>query len=90
MEPVRGQYNQTYLDISRGIIQKLQDNGIYTLVDQHQDVWSAQTCGHGAPLVTAMNRPSAIYRKTLLRILTFIVVLLVKYLVVRQVGLGDL
>ncbi|KAF9392026.1 hypothetical protein CPC16_003670 [Podila verticillata] len=50
VEPVRGQYNQTYLDISRGIIQKLQDNGIYTLVDQHQDVWSAQTCGHGAPL----------------------------------------
>ncbi|KAI1320281.1 hypothetical protein EDD11_001496 [Mortierella claussenii] len=50
VEPVRGQYNQTYLDITRGIIKKLQDNNIYTLVDQHQDVWAAQLCGHGAPL----------------------------------------
>lgn len=51
VEPVRGQYNQTYLDITNGIIKKLQDNNIYTLVDQHQDVWAAQICGHGAPLV---------------------------------------
>ncbi|KAG0059169.1 hypothetical protein BGZ89_000647 [Linnemannia elongata] len=50
VEPVRGQYNQTYLDITNTIIQRLQDNGIYTLVDQHQDVLSAQTCGHGVPL----------------------------------------
>ncbi|KAG0292853.1 hypothetical protein BGZ98_002438, partial [Dissophora globulifera] len=50
VEPVRGQYNQTYLDVTAGIIKKLQDNGIYTLVDQHQDVWAAQLCGHGAPL----------------------------------------
>ncbi|KAF9115333.1 hypothetical protein BGX27_008213 [Mortierella sp. AM989] len=50
VEPVRGQYNQTYLDITNGIIKKLQDNGIYTLVDQHQDVWAPQICGHGAPL----------------------------------------
>ncbi|KAK3813055.1 MAG: glycoside hydrolase superfamily [Benniella sp.] len=50
VEPVRGQYNQTYLDVTQGIIKKLQDNGIYTLVDQHQDVWAAQLCGHGAPL----------------------------------------
>lgn len=52
VEPVRGQYNQTYLDVTQGIIKKLQDNGIYTLVDQHQDVWAAQLCGHGAPLVS--------------------------------------
>ncbi|KAF8937746.1 hypothetical protein BGZ58_002237 [Dissophora ornata] len=50
VEPVRGQYNQTYLDVTNGIIKKLQDNNIYTLVDQHQDVWAAQLCGHGAPL----------------------------------------
>ncbi|KAF9436734.1 hypothetical protein BGZ76_003134 [Entomortierella beljakovae] len=50
VEPVRGQYNQTYLDVTNGIIKKFQDNGIYTLVDQHQDVWAAQICGHGAPL----------------------------------------
>ena len=51
VEPVRGQYNQTYLDIMNGIIKRFQDNDIYTLVDQHQDVWAAQICGHGAPLV---------------------------------------
>ncbi|KAF9006759.1 hypothetical protein BGZ52_008444, partial [Haplosporangium bisporale] len=50
VEPVRGQYNQTYLDIMNGIIKRFQDNGIYTLIDQHQDVWAAQICGHGAPL----------------------------------------
>ncbi|KAF3910766.1 hypothetical protein ABW20_dc0100826 [Dactylellina cionopaga] len=50
VEPERGDYNQTYLDITAGIIKKFQDNGIYTLVDQHQDVWGAQICGHGAPL----------------------------------------
>ncbi|EWC44765.1 hypothetical protein DRE_06543 [Drechslerella stenobrocha 248] len=49
VEPVRGQYNQTYLDITAGIIKKLQENDIYTIVDQHQDVWGAQICGHGAP-----------------------------------------
>ncbi|KAG0201443.1 hypothetical protein BGX28_005724 [Mortierella sp. GBA30] len=50
VEPVRGQYNQTYLDISKDIVRKLQDSGIYTLVVQPQDVWAAQLCGHGAPL----------------------------------------
>ncbi|KAG0200821.1 hypothetical protein BGX28_006207 [Mortierella sp. GBA30] len=50
VEPVRGQYNQTYLDVTYGIIKKLQDNGIYTLVDQHQDVLAPQLCGHGVPL----------------------------------------
>ncbi|KAF9403209.1 hypothetical protein BGZ94_004678, partial [Podila epigama] len=42
VEPVRGQYNTTYLDIMYNIIKKFEDNGIYTLVDQHQDVWAAQ------------------------------------------------
>lgn len=50
VEPVRGQYNQTYLDVTHAIIKKLEDNNIYTLIDQHQDVWAAQICGHGAPL----------------------------------------
>ncbi|KAF3924654.1 hypothetical protein AA313_de0204269 [Arthrobotrys entomopaga] len=50
VEPVRGEYNQTYLDITHTIIKRLQDNGIYTLVDQHQDVWASQICGHGAPI----------------------------------------
>ncbi|KAF9925208.1 hypothetical protein FBU30_004966 [Linnemannia zychae] len=50
VEPVRGQYNQTFLDITRDIIKKLEENNIYTLIDQHQDVWAPQICGHGAPL----------------------------------------
>ncbi|KAJ6256565.1 Endoglycoceramidase [Drechslerella dactyloides] len=59
VEPERGSYNQTYLDITYTIIKKLQDNGIYTLVDQHQDVWGAQICGHGAPVVSP--RSSIVY-----------------------------
>ncbi|KAK6355602.1 hypothetical protein TWF696_004701 [Orbilia brochopaga] len=55
VEPIRGEYNQTYLDVTHGIIEKLQKNGIYTLVDQHQDVWAAQLCGHGAPIWFVKN-----------------------------------
>ncbi|KAF9970942.1 hypothetical protein BGZ73_006193 [Actinomortierella ambigua] len=44
-----GHYNQTYLDISAGIVRELQENGIYTLIDFHQDCLAPQFCGHGAP-----------------------------------------
>ncbi|KAG0027358.1 hypothetical protein BGZ81_005694 [Podila clonocystis] len=51
VKPIRGQYNQTHLDISRGIIQKLQENSIYTLVDQtpgylvRSNMWTWRTIG---------------------------------------------
>lgn len=54
-EPVRGQYNQTFLDIMKSQTQLAEDHGIYVLVDVHQDVMAAQFCGHGVPNVSLDN-----------------------------------
>ena len=51
-EPVRGQYNQTFLDIMKSQTKLAEDHGIYVLVDVHQDVLAAQFCGHGVPNVS--------------------------------------
>jgi endoglycosylceramidase len=50
-EPVRGQYNQTFLDIMKSQTQLAESHGIYVLVDVHQDVLAGQFCGHGVPNV---------------------------------------
>lgn len=51
-EPVRGQYNQTFLDIMKKQTKMAEDNGLYVLVDVHQDCLARQFCGHGAPDVS--------------------------------------
>ncbi|KAF1802879.1 glycoside hydrolase family 5 protein [Mucor lusitanicus] len=48
-EPIRGQYNQTFLDIMKQQTKLAEDHGIYVLVDVHQDVLASQLCGHGVP-----------------------------------------
>ncbi|KYK59924.1 cellulase [Drechmeria coniospora] len=48
-EPVRGEYNQTFLDIMKQQTKLAEDHGIYVLVDVHQDLLARQLCGHGAP-----------------------------------------
>ncbi|KAH1784305.1 hypothetical protein KXX36_008787, partial [Aspergillus fumigatus] len=48
-EPVRGQYNQTFLDIMKKQTKLAEDYGLYVLVDVHQDVLARQFCGHGVP-----------------------------------------
>ncbi|KAK6446827.1 hypothetical protein ACSS6W_011096 [Trichoderma asperelloides] len=48
-EPVRGNYNQTFLDIMKKQTKMAEDHGIYILVDVHQDVLARQLCGHGVP-----------------------------------------
>ncbi|KAL5361980.1 putative cellulase [Aspergillus floccosus] len=48
-EPVRGQYNQTFLDIMKKQTKMAEDHGLYVLVDVHQDVLARQFCGHGVP-----------------------------------------
>jgi endoglycosylceramidase len=53
-EPVRGQYNQTFLDIMKKQTKLAEDHGIYVLVDVHQDVLAAQLCGHGVPDVSVL------------------------------------
>ncbi|CAO3641847.1 unnamed protein product [Cunninghamella echinulata] len=48
-EPIRGQYNQTFLDVLKQQTKLAEDHGIYILVDVHQDVLAKQVCGHGVP-----------------------------------------
>lgn len=43
-------YNTTYLEEMNKLINKLGENGIYTMVDAHQDLFSRKTCGNGAPV----------------------------------------
>lgn len=59
VEPVRGEYNQTYLDIVKSIIQSSSDNGIYVLLDMHQDMLSEKFCGEGVPLWAAQPDTSS-------------------------------
>lgn len=49
VEPVRGQYNQTYLQIMKGIADLCAKYGIYVLVEMHQDCFSERFCGEGVP-----------------------------------------
>lgn len=49
VEPARGQYNQTYIQELRAIIQEAADYDIYVLLDMHQDVLSEFFCGEGIP-----------------------------------------
>lgn len=51
-EPVRGQYNQTFLDTMKKQTQMAEEHGIYVLVDVHQDSMARQFCGHGVPDVS--------------------------------------
>lgn len=57
-EPVRGQYNQTFLDIMKQQTKLAEDHGIYVLVDVHQDVLASQLCGHGVPDVSCIFQQS--------------------------------
>ena len=49
VEPVKGNYNLSYLNVMKNIINKLNDNNIYVLIDFHQDVLSEYFCGEGIP-----------------------------------------
>ena len=51
-EPVRGQYNQTFLDIMKKQTKMAEDHGLYVLVDVHQDCLSRKLCGNGVPDVS--------------------------------------
>ncbi|CDS08592.1 hypothetical protein LRAMOSA09953 [Lichtheimia ramosa] len=48
-EPIRGEYNETFLDIMKKQTKLAEDHGLYVLVDVHQDVLARQLCGHGVP-----------------------------------------
>lgn len=48
-EPVRGQYNDTFLQIMKSQTELAEKHGMYVLVDVHQDVLGPKFCGNGVP-----------------------------------------
>lgn len=49
VEPVKGLYNNTYLQKIRSVFDKASNYGITVLADFHQDVWAEDLCGEGVP-----------------------------------------
>jgi len=49
VEPNRGEYNSTYLDVVKSIVENSKTNNIFTLLDFHQDILSEKFCGEGIP-----------------------------------------
>ncbi|KAN0030386.1 hypothetical protein ACTA71_010151 [Dictyostelium dimigraforme] len=49
VEPVKDEYNQTYLDVMSKLVSEMEENDIYTLIDFHQDLLSRKYCGEGLP-----------------------------------------
>ncbi|KYQ99939.1 hypothetical protein DLAC_03906 [Tieghemostelium lacteum] len=49
VEPVKNEYNQTYLETMATIVEALGNASIYTIIDFHQDLISRRFCGEGIP-----------------------------------------
>lgn len=49
IEPQPGQYNEPYMDSVAQILDLCEQNEIYVFLDMHQDLFSPQTNGDGAP-----------------------------------------
>lgn len=49
VEPIPGKYNDEYLGNIDKRIQWAKDNGIYVIIDMHQDVFGPKVGGNGAP-----------------------------------------
>ncbi len=49
VEPQPGVINTAYLDSIKATVDMLADHGIYTIIDMHQDLYSSEFYGEGAP-----------------------------------------
>ncbi|BBY57009.1 hypothetical protein MSAR_01450 [Mycolicibacterium sarraceniae] len=49
VEPNSGEINTAYLDSIQQTVDMLADHGIYTIIDLHQDLYSSEFYGEGAP-----------------------------------------
>lgn len=58
LEPTRGQYNETYMQVMQKIVSLSAKYGIYILLDMHQDAFSRMLCVEGLP-TWAVNTGSA-------------------------------
>jgi len=58
VEPSPGVYNETYLKVMRQLVDNMHAQGIYTIVDFHQDAFMQKYCGEGVPdWMTPMLEP---------------------------------
>lgn len=57
IEIASGVYNQELLEKYFQLVNLLGQNGIYTIIDAHQDVLSRKTCGEGIPVFYIENTP---------------------------------
>ncbi len=57
LEPERGQYNEAYLEQLFGLVDDCYREGVYTLVDLHQDAYSKEIGEDGAPLWAIIPEP---------------------------------
>jgi len=57
LEPERGNYDAVYLQRYRAILFALDERGIRSIVDFHQDVFARPYCGDGFPLWTIPEAP---------------------------------
>ncbi|EFA85830.1 hypothetical protein PPL_01061 [Heterostelium album PN500] len=49
VEPERGVFNQTYLEVIYNMVNQLGSAGIHTIIDFHQDIINRRFCGEGIP-----------------------------------------
>lgn len=59
VEPQRGKYNDTYLQVMKNLISKLSQHNIFVLIDFHQDSLSQKFCGEGLPLWASIPKKDA-------------------------------
>jgi len=49
LEPTQGEYNITYLEEVAKIVNLAGENGLWPVLDMHQDVFNRKYCGNGVP-----------------------------------------
>jgi len=62
---VKGEYNMTYVNIVKGIVQNAAKHNITVLLDAHQDAMNRKFCGEGMPdwAVNVTNFPKPLLVK---------------------------
>lgn len=58
VEPQRGVYDEQYLNLAAATVQRLAAAGIYTLIDMHQDAWSATLAARPGEVCQPPSQPA--------------------------------
>jgi len=57
VEPKPGVYNEAYLDRVERWVKRLEEQGVYTIIDFHQDAWGATLAARPGETCTAPSQP---------------------------------